>query len=90
MGTYLGVRAVERLGKPVYSHSSRPEIPSGQRLIAVMDNGLYKIAPDVTRPSEYKEFYDCYAQGQWIEMHLYLLEEDKVAQCPDEGRVYKF
>ncbi len=91
MGTYLGVRAVEHLGRPTnlsYNSNNQPLIPSGKRLIAVMNNGLYKIAPDVTRPSEYKEFYDCYAKGIWIAMHLYLLEENEVTKCPDEGRVY--
>ena len=87
MGTYLGVTAVQRNGQPVqlYTGSTQPTVPQGKRLIAIMDNGVWKIAPDVTRPSEYAEFHRNYSQGNWLAMKLYLLDESKVAECPDEG-----
>ncbi len=88
MGTYLGVDAVKNHG--VYmgnAQKSKPLTPSNSRLVAILNNGVWQTAPDVTRDSEYKYFYDSYAQGNWLAMQLYRLEESKVALCPDEGRV---
>jgi len=88
MGSYLGVKAVEAKGKIVYAmNGAQPNIPNGNRLIAVLSNGLWKIAPDVTDPSEFKSFYGYYSQGYYLSMELYLLPESQVAECPDEGRV---
>lgn len=88
MGTYLGVNAVKNHGVYMgHASSNKPSIPFGERLIAVLSNGVWQTAPDVTRDFEYKHFYDSYAQGYWLAMHLYRLEESKVALCPDEGMV---
>lgn len=89
MGTYLGVRAVEKNGEECTSPFSKqqPDVPPGKRLIGIPQNGLWKIAADLTRRSEYDSLYSSYAAGNWLDCKLYLLDEDKVTKCPDEGRV---
>lgn len=88
MGTYLGVNAVKNHGVYMgYAQEQKPITPPNNRLVAVLNNGVWQVAPDVTRDSEYKHFFDSYAQGNWLAMQLYRLEESKVALCPDEGRV---
>lgn len=89
MGTYLGVKAVEAKGKKIQDHLSetQPVVPIGKRLVAIPENGLWKIAPDVTHPQEYAALYGSYARGNFLRGKLYLLDEKLVAECPDEGRV---
>lgn len=89
MAKYLGVRAVEAKGQKIQGHLSekQPIVPNGKRLIAILQNGVWKIAPDVTHPAEYAELYKSYSQGNFLGGELYLLDENLLAQCPDEGRV---
>jgi hypothetical protein len=89
MGVYLGVKAVSTKGKFIQGSVDQPYIPTGHRLIMVLNNGLYKIAPDVTDPKEYKYFYEQYSKGYWISFELFLLPEELIKECPDEGRVYQ-
>jgi len=87
MGSYYGAEQIEKLGTTISSYSSTPPTPQGnQALVAIMDNGLYRIACDVSRPSEYKEFNDSYRQGNWLTMDVYAISKDKLADCPDTGR----
>ena len=90
MGTYLGVNAVRAKGQKIgtISGTSQPHIPAGKRLIGIPNNGVWEIAPDLTHPSEYAAFYESYAGGHWLGVELYLLDEGRVAECPDEGRNY--
>lgn len=41
------------------------------RLVMILDNGLRKVAPDVSDPEEFKCFYDSYSTGMWLSYHLY-------------------
>lgn len=89
MGVYLGVKAVEAKAKLIrdFISKNRPAVPSGKRLIAVTQNGYFKIAGDVTHPAEYAAMYRAVVSGDWLGGKLYLLDESLVKECPDEGRV---
>ncbi|MDB5225538.1 MAG: hypothetical protein JWL87_490 [Candidatus Adlerbacteria bacterium] len=89
MGTYYGVKAVEAKGVLVQGHLSEtpPYTPAGKRLVVIPENGVWKIAGDVTVRSEYDRMYESYASGDWLSGKLYLLDEKLVPECPDEGQV---
>lgn len=93
MGTNLGVKAVRINGQPIIQLSARgiqPTVPQGKRLIAIVNNGMLTIAPDVTDPSDYAEIYHSYSQGKFLAMDLYLLDESKVPECPDTGPLQRY
>lgn len=85
MGTYLGVKAVKEKGEHI---SKSYRVKPGYRTVAILNNGLYEIAGDVTKESEYKAMYAAYVNGTYIKFNLYLLPEEEVKNCPDEGRVF--
>ena len=87
MGIYLGVTAVERLGTLIIPMQSQPPVWPGHRLVMVLDNGLWKIAVDVTDRREYDDFYASYSKGNWLQIRLYDIIKEQVKECPDEGRV---
>ena len=89
MGTYYGVKAVEEIGTPVVAvpMNEQPPIPTGNILVAVMCNGIWSIAPDVTDKKEYEAFVKDYNQGNWLKMRSYLVPDEQIKNCPDEGRV---
>lgn len=86
MGTYLGVTKVEEIGTSMVPTKDQP-VAFGTMLVMVLDNGLWKIAADVTNRREYDEFYASYAQGNWLQIRLYSLTVEQAKECPDEGRV---
>jgi hypothetical protein len=87
MGSYYGVEQITKLGTKIASYSSTPPEPQGnQALVAVMDNGVFRVAVDVSRPSEYAHFKDAYSQGMWLSMDVYTISKDKLAECPDTRR----
>ena len=87
MGTYYGAEQIEKLGTKISSYSSTPPTPQGnQALVAVMDNGVFRIAVDVSRASEYEHFKDAYNQGNWLDMKVFAISKDKLPECPDTGR----
>jgi len=88
MGTYYGANKVQELGRSTTSTTKElTGIKENERLIAVIGNGLYKIAPDVTEASEYDEFYGQYTHGYWLTFKLFVLTNEQLALCPNEGRV---
>ena len=90
MGIYYGVRKVIENGKRVQSYlplKEQPHIVEGNVLVGILDNGLWAIAVDLTDKREYQEFYNSYARGMWLSMYLYEVPEEKIKDCPDEGRV---
>lgn len=85
---YLGVNAVIKCGKRIgQAQETQPSTPAGNRLIAIINNGLWQLAPDVSSPGDYNELYRAYSAGAYLDMILYLLPESEVEQCPNEGRV---
>ena len=84
MGTYYGVEQIEKLGTKISSYSNTPPILQGsQALVAIMDNGAFRICVDVSKPSEYTSFKDAYGEGMWLDMAVYTISKDKLPECPD-------
>jgi len=87
MGTYLGVNAVIKHGEQIHTYDKQPQIPSGKFLVAIICNGIWSIAPEVTHESEYDEFHRAYCAGLWLSFKVYAVNESDRDICPDEGRV---
>lgn len=90
MGTYYGVTAVEKLGKPYQKPSgSNPTSALGadEILVAILYNGLWRIAADVSDPKEFDRFDQSYGNGHWLRMDLVTILKSQANDCPDEGRV---
>jgi len=66
MGRYYDPKEVADFGRRVRMGDS-----VCHRLVAVMDNGLWKCAADVTRQSEYAEHHKNYSAGLWLSFDLY-------------------
>lgn len=64
-----------------------PDIPTGSCLIAVVNNGQWQAAIDVTHPSFFERLRDRYRDGVWREMALYLIDEKRAAQIEDGRRI---
>ena len=87
MGTYLGVNTVMENGELVTIYNDQPQVTSGKFLVAIVCNGLWSIASEVTDKREYDEFYNSYCQGNWLSFKVYAVNESDRDKCPDEGRV---
>ena len=87
MGTYLGVNAVKEHGEQINADDKQPRIPPGKFLVAIICNGIWSIAPEVTPESEYDEFHRDYCAGHWLSFKVYAVNESDRDNCPDEGRV---
>lgn len=92
MSEYFGVSKVQEIGQrvdlPDGKRQRQPLIPVGKSLIAVVGNGLWKIAPDVTDLMAYEYFRESHEIGVWATLELYLLTHEQLCECPDEGLVY--
>lgn len=83
MSQYFKAKAVRAKGQPADYRvaGQQPEIPAQHRLIALLDNGAYEKAVDVTDPEEFQTFYDLDCQGHYLHFLLYALPEEFVAEC---------
>lgn len=89
---YYGVEKVKKIGTKI--NSSRYKGMSAEdaqnatiHTIAILNNVLYSVAPDVTLSSEFKSHSDAYSQGNWLTMDLYEVSTIFLGVCSDEGRV---
>ncbi len=64
-----------------------PRVPDGSRLVAVVNNGEWQSAVDVTYPSVYQKVSRRYQEGIWKAMELYLIDERRAVQIEDARRV---
>jgi hypothetical protein len=97
MARYLAVVAVRTEGRIVLhgaagerGHDIPPDPPQthrGSRLVAVVNNGEWQSALDVTFPTSYQSVYRRYRQGIWKAMELYFIDEQRAAQIEDGRRV---
>lgn len=96
MARYLAVAAVQRDGRKIAGHGAsdvppigaeQPTIARGERLVAVVNNGQWQSAIDVTFPDFYDRVYRRYREGIWKGMDLYCLDEERAAQIEDGRRV---
>lgn len=89
MGIYYGVDKVKELGTRVKKTQVHPEIPKDHVLVVVPTTGLWEIAGDVTRPSEFEAFMSAYNNGTYLDFELYQVSQENIQQCPDQGRKYR-
>lgn len=98
MARYLAVVPVQTEGRRVplaagtvppseESDDFPPEIPPGTRLVAVVNNGEWQTAMDVTHRDAFERLLRRCRNGVWREMQLYLLDEERAAQIEDGRRV---
>jgi len=81
MGVYYSPEKVKQVGERIWSGERQPVVVGPYRLIAVLDRGLWKCAPDVTDPKEYAQFYKSYYEGLFISMHVYKVHEKRLKEC---------
>jgi hypothetical protein len=97
MGRYLAVVAVQTEGRKVLAKdvnqpggevpTQAPQVASGDRLVAVVNNGTWQSALDVTYPAAYERVYRRYRDGTWKAMELFFVPEQRAAQLEDGRRV---
>jgi hypothetical protein len=92
MPRYLAVAPARAEGIPVMlgadeAATAQPfHVPSGQRLVAVVNNGSWQVALDVTFPENLERIMRRRSDGVWQELELYLLPEERVAEISDGRR----
>jgi hypothetical protein len=92
MPRYLAVAPVRAEGTPVTLGAGDSEtalslgVPCGQRLIAVVNNGSWQTALDVTFPQNLERIMRRCRDGVWRELVLYLLPEERAAEIADGRR----
>jgi len=97
MARHFAVLAVQaegqKLAHPAMERADRddlpdlPKIPAGSRLVAVVNNGQWQSALDVTYPSVYQKVCRRHREGTWKAMDLYLIDERRANQIEDGRRV---
>lgn len=95
MARHLHVVAVQSEGRKLacWTASDRgsaiaaPDIPAGSCLVAVVNNGEWQSAIDVTHPSFFDRVCSRYMDGIWHEIALYLIDEDRAARIEDGRRI---
>jgi hypothetical protein len=96
MPRYLAVAAVQHEGRPVGTWSAaaadasppaRPAVPRGSCLVAVVNNGEWQSAIDVTYADYYARLRRRCGEGVWRALSLYLVDEERARQIEDGRRV---
>lgn len=89
MGRYFAVMAVQDEGQELTgpAPASRPAVPAGARLVAIVDNGEWQVARDVTDPDAYRTLYRRHDEGLWKRMRLFLIDDARAAALEDGRRV---
>ena len=84
MGNYYDPDKVEQLGIP---RGKAYKIPATENcLVMVLDNGLYRIAADVTDQDDFNDHRRAYSLGHWMAYNVYELTKQQLEQCPNQGR----
>src|SRR6185312_633132 len=91
MARYLAVVAVQTEGRSLplddAAGCSRPPVPGGDRLVAVVNNGEWQSALDVTHSATYERLWRRWRDGIWKEMQLYLVDAKRASEIEDGRRV---
>jgi len=96
MARYLAVVAVQREGLKIAGHgagdgppleAAQPDVAQGKRLVAVVNNGEWQSAIDVTFPGAYDRVYRRYREGIWKGLDLYCLDEKRADELEDGRRI---
>lgn len=99
---YYGVGKIRQIGKLIGTYYPQdvpdiihprimPEIPEGYELVGITARNSEEVAPILTEPSEFERFVIDLQDNSHCEginrLELYLIEQDKLALCPDKGAV---
>ena len=84
MPRLFSVTGIEREGRRLPGLS--PETPAGQRLVALVNNGEWQSAVDVTHEASYRQVLSRYHDGTWKELALYLIDEERADELEDGRR----
>jgi len=84
-GQKLSHAVIERADRALLR--APPPIPNGSRLVAVVNNGEWQSAVDVTYPAVYQRVGRRYQDGTWKVMDLFLIDERRAAEIEDGRRV---
>lgn len=91
MARYLAVMAVRAEGRRLAAASplaaEPPAVAPGERLVAVVNNGEWQSAIDVTFPAFYARVHRRYCEGVWKAMDLYRIDEKRAAELEDGRRI---
>lgn len=89
MARYLAVGTVQTEGRsiPRPAPDLPPPIPDGSRLVAVVNNGEWQSALDVTFPAVYEKVHRRHQEGIWTAMDLYLIDARRADEIEDGRRV---
>jgi hypothetical protein len=93
MSRCLAVGAVQDEGRRIAGPDSAeitpvpPEVPPGQVLVAVVDNGTWQQARDVSHRTAYDALYRRVADGVWRRMSLYLIDAARALEIEDGRRM---
>jgi len=89
MPLYLAVGAVLAEGDsvPVPSDASGLPMSPGRRLVAVVHNGEWQSALDVSHPAAYDKLRKRIAEGVWHDLRLFSLSAERVVELADGRRV---
>jgi hypothetical protein len=89
MPRYLAVAPVRAEGVPVKLGAGTAHLlaaPPGKRLIAVVNNGSWQAALDVTFAESLERIMRRCSDGVWRDLALYLLPEERAAELGDGRR----
>jgi hypothetical protein len=95
MPRYLAVADVQQHGDQVGAWSARsegtsppeaPAVPPGSCLVAVVTNGEWQSAIDVTYPAFYARLRRRCEEGVWRGLSLFLMDEEQAASIEDGRR----
>ena len=95
MARYLAVAAVQREGQPLAplapadttAPDAAPPVAPGNCLVAIVNNGEWQAAIDVTFPAFYERVLRRYREGVWKAMALYTLDAERALALEDGRRV---
>jgi hypothetical protein len=89
MPLYLTVGAVLAEGEPVPVPTDVSKLPMspGRRLVAVVHNGEWQSALDVSHPASYDKLRQRIAEGVWHGLRLYSVAAERVLELADGRRV---
>jgi hypothetical protein len=88
MAVYYGVKKVLEKGQRIGAATEQMHfVKNTEVLVGIVKGSKYAVAVDLTVEKEYRAFYRACARGNWRDFDLYRLAKEKIAECPDEGRV---
>jgi hypothetical protein len=85
---YLSVAGVQAEATPIPTpaDTADPAVPAGLRMIAVVNNGAWQSALDVSYPETYRRLRRHVAEGVWQDLQLYQLDEQRALALADGQR----